>query len=311
MINYLRHNQIDKIRWDDCISRSLNRRVYAFSWYLDIVSPGWDALVEDDYASIFPLTCKSKWFIPYVAQPFFTQQLGLFSPKTQSEARVCEFVRAIPHKFRFAEIHLNSKNSYPESEGETTLRLNYELDLTPVYEELAAKYVQNTRRNLKKAVEGGVTLNRNTGVDELISLFHDNFGKKEGKLRKENYSTLRQLIQHGLENNMGYILGSDNKQGVLSAGAFFLFDHLRVYFLFAASNPEARENGAMFFLIDRFIAERSGSNHVLDFEGGNDPNLGRFYKGFGALEAPYPALRINRLSKVAARGLYFMRKFRK
>ena len=110
---------------------------------------------------------------------------------------------------------------------------------------------------------------------------------------------------------MGYILGSDNKQGVLSAGAFFLFDHLRVYFLFAASNPEARENGAMFFLIDRFIAERSGSNHVLDFEGGNDPNLGRFYKGFGALEVPYLALRINRLSKVATRGLYFMRKLRK
>jgi hypothetical protein len=73
---------------------------------------------------------------------------------------------------------------------------------------------------------------------------------------------------------------------------------------------EARENGAMFLLIDRFLSEHAGKSLKLDFEGGNDPNLGRFYKSFGAAEVPYPAIQINRLPMIAGKALYFARKLR-
>jgi hypothetical protein len=79
MINYLKHTEIDKALWDECIAQSVNRRVYAFSWYLDIVCPGWDALVGDNYMHVFPLTHRRKWGVGYLYQPFFAQQLGLFS----------------------------------------------------------------------------------------------------------------------------------------------------------------------------------------------------------------------------------------
>ena len=59
MIHYLKHHRIDKARWDRCISKAVNSRVYACSWYLDLVCPGWEALVEEDYTSVFPLT--SRW----------------------------------------------------------------------------------------------------------------------------------------------------------------------------------------------------------------------------------------------------------
>jgi hypothetical protein len=311
MINYLTHNQIDKSRWDDCIGRSQNRRVYAFSWYLDLVCPGWDALVADEYSSVFPLTHHRKWAISYLYQPYFTQQLGVFSPDAIPESLVATYICAIPPRFRFAEIQLNSLSRYDGGEGETTARVNYECDLTEPYEVLAGKYAENTRRNIGKAHKAGVTVSRTTGVDDLITLFRENFGKKEGKLKDGHYAVLRKLIHHGLTSRMGYILGANTKEGLLSASAFFLFDQARVYFLFAASSPEARANGAMFLLIDRFIAENAGTRLLLDFEGGNDPNLGRFYKGFGATEVPYQGLRINRLFKVAHSLLYFVRKLRK
>lgn len=312
MINYLRHKQIDKDRWDECISRSCNRRVYAFSWYLDLVSPGWDALVADNYTCVFPLTHKRKWTISYLAQPFFTQQLGVFCSKDEiAEREIADFIQAIPPEFKFIEIHLNAKNSYAGKAGETAMRTNYELDLSPAVEDLTRKYAQNTRRNIRKATESEIMISRTTGVDELIGLFRENFGKKEGKLKDHHYLTLRRLIVHCLVHHMGYILASKTKEGLLSAGAFFLFDQSRVYFLFAASSPEARENGAMFYLIDHFIAEKAGSNLILDFEGGNDPNLGRFYRSFGAVEVHYPALTVNRLSRVVELLLYFRRKLRK
>jgi hypothetical protein len=310
MIKYLGHNQIDKNQWDDCISRSQNRRVYAFSWYLDTVCPGWDALVLDNYAAVFPLTHHHKWSVSYLFQPYFAQQLGIFSPGPISENLVSDFIRAIPAKFRFIEIHLNSGNNFPGLAKETLQRSNYELNLQPGYEQLTAQYAQNTRRNIKKASEAGMVLSHTVAVDELIGLFRHNFGKKEGKLKDRHYNALHGLITWCRDQHMGYILGSKTNNGVLSAGAFFLFDKSHVYFLFAASSLQARENGAMFFLIDHFIREHAGNELLLDFEGGNDPNLGRFYKSFGAVDVPYPALSVTRLSKFAMQGLYFMRKFR-
>ena len=310
MIQYLKHQDIDKHRWDECIHKSQNRRVYGFSWYLDLVCPGWEALVEDDYACVFPLTGRSKWALHYLYQPYFAQQLGIFSPQSITELQVNLFINAIPAKFRFAEIHLNDKNNFKIGKGETTLRLNHELDLTPIYEELSTGYAQNTRRNLRKAQEMGVSLGRLVRTDELISLFRENFGKKEGKLSHSHYEILHDLIDSMLIRKMGYILGAYADNGPLSAAAFFLFDQERVYYLFAASSPEARENGAMFFLIDSFIRENANKSLILDFEGGNDTNLGRFYKSFGSREVPYPMLHINKLPVIAVRALYFARKLR-
>ncbi|OIP03307.1 MAG: hypothetical protein AUJ97_04685 [Bacteroidetes bacterium CG2_30_32_10] len=62
-IRYLKHKEIDKDKWDNCIEKAFNGIIYAYSWYLDIVSENWDALIEDDYKTVFPLTQKKKiWY---------------------------------------------------------------------------------------------------------------------------------------------------------------------------------------------------------------------------------------------------------
>ncbi len=82
MIRHLPHSSIDKQKWDACISDSRNRIPYALSWWLDAVCPGWDALVQDDYLAVMPLTHGHKFGIDYLYQPYFTQQLGIFSLST-------------------------------------------------------------------------------------------------------------------------------------------------------------------------------------------------------------------------------------
>lgn len=53
-IRHLRYNEIDKTKWDRCIQTAFNGNVYSFSWYLDVVAYGWEALVEGDYETVFP-----------------------------------------------------------------------------------------------------------------------------------------------------------------------------------------------------------------------------------------------------------------
>lgn len=175
MIQYLHHSVIDKKKWDETISASVNGIIYACSWFLDIVSPGWDALVSGDYESVLPLTHTKKWGIRYLRQPFFTQQLGIFSRTHLTASLSDEFLRNVTDRFRLAEIHLNAFNKVDEGRYRVIRRMNLELDLIPSYESLAGNYSQNTRRNLHKAFENNIELRRKVDPDELITLFRENF----------------------------------------------------------------------------------------------------------------------------------------
>ena len=42
MIVYLKNDEIDREQWDNCIKNSSVTRPYAYSWYLDIMAPGWE-----------------------------------------------------------------------------------------------------------------------------------------------------------------------------------------------------------------------------------------------------------------------------
>ena len=309
MIRYIRHENIDKVLWDDCIQNSVNGIIYARSWYLDIVAPGWDALIENNYLSVFPLTHKKKFFIHYLYQPFFSQQLGVFTRNHLTESMVDLFLQSIPPKFRIVEINLNSMNKVNPDHYQGELRVNLELDLIETYENLQRHYNQNTRRNLKKALTSGLAIKRRIDPDELITLFKENFGKQEGKLKFKDYQTLLNLMQHCLQTGFGIALGAFLPDGHLCAGIFFIQDGARWIFHFAASNRKARETGAMFLLTDSFIKEHAGKAVTLDFEGSNDANVARFYNGFGAKHCNYYHIKKSTLPSVGKKLFNFKKRF--
>jgi len=110
MIHYLPHSAIDEQKWDACITNSPNRIPYALSWWLNAVCPEWEALVQDDCHSVMPLTRGHKFGFHYLYQPYFTQQLGIFSPSPVLLVTINEFLSAIPGKFKYVNIQLNSGN---------------------------------------------------------------------------------------------------------------------------------------------------------------------------------------------------------
>jgi hypothetical protein len=144
-IKHFKNKEIDLDRWDEAISQSDNQLVYAYSWYLDIVSPNWEALIGDDYAYVMPLTVKTRYKIPYLVQPIITQQLGIFSKKIITENIVEEFIKEIPY-FSY-EINLNEKNFYAKSE----IYPNFLLSLSPSYKEIYSGFSKNIQRNIEKS----------------------------------------------------------------------------------------------------------------------------------------------------------------
>ena len=143
MIKLLKHSDINKSRWDECIKKSFNGNVYALSWYLDIVHPHWNALVENDYERVMPLTTSKKFGISYMFQPFFVQQLGVFSTTQLSPETVNNFIEAIPKKYLLTQYRLNSYNKVDYNSDDIIRHRNVVLDLIYDYQYLYNNYNNN------------------------------------------------------------------------------------------------------------------------------------------------------------------------
>ena len=295
MIRYLSNQEIDKDKWDKCINDSINSYVYAYSWYLDIVSTHWDALVEDDYLSVFPLTYSIKYGISYLYQPFFTQQLGIFSENIISENLVTEYFKKLTSKYRFIEINMNYKNLFIPEEFAKIKNTNLELNLNNTYENIYKNYSTNAKRNLNKAQKRLLSYQKSIDADLIINLFRQNKGLEISTLKVNHFLVLKKLVKACIDRNMAEISGVNDPENKLCAGAIFIKNKSGYIFLFSGSDGQAKEAGAMFYLIDTFIKEHSGKDMNLDFEGSNNKNLADFYRGFGAKEQNYYLIRKNSL----------------
>jgi hypothetical protein len=310
MIRYLKRKNIDDLKWNNCINHAFNGNLYGYSWFLDIVAGQWDALVENDYERIFPLVFRRKFGISYIYQPFFTQQLGLYSTTKLDAAALSAFIKAIPSKFRLAEINLNTLNKAEDLPYKVVLQLNHELDLIHSYDNIRKNYSENLSRNLKKAEKAGLTILKNIKPDDIIDLFRKNRGKEITHLHDKDYLKLKRIAYTCMYKGIANIQGVYDRQNQLCAGAFFILVNNKAIFLFSGLSEEGREAGAMPFLIDNFIRGHTGRHLTFDFDGSNDPSLARFYKTFGSKECIYQRLVIDRLPGVLNFGVRLYRGLR-
>jgi len=295
MIRYVKHEDIDKKKWDDTIRHAFNGNIYACSWYLDIIHPYWNALVENDYERVMPLTINSKQGVKYMMQPFFAQQLGVFSKTILSPKVVSAFINNIPDDIRYVEINLNSFNKVENISAELIPHKNHLLDLINLYDRTRKHYSTNLKRNLKKAAKAGLKLMKSVKPEDIVTLFRNNKGKDISHWQDFHYLRLQHLMYMAIHKGKGMAYGVYSSENTLLAGAFFLKQHNRVTFLFSGQGEEGKNSAALSFVIDSLIQQLSPGNFTLDFEGSDNEGLARYYKSFGARETIYYGLRINRL----------------
>lgn len=289
MIRYIRHTEIDKVKWDDCISSSPAGIVYAASWYLDIVSPGWEAMIEDDYSAVFPLTSRKKYGFHYLFQPFFTQQGGIFMRNKIVSVEITRvFLESIPSKFKLIEINLNSSNQI-ESFGNYKIskRRTHHLSLKNSADELRKNYSDNLKRNLKKARHTDQKIESGNELRTITEIFRQERGADIAALGDSEYDLLEKIVQQAYLRKEIEILFTRNQAGEITAGAVFLSSYSSYIFLFSATSKEARESGSMSLIIDHFIEKHQSEDKVLDFEGSMNDDLSRYYRSYGSQEIVY------------------------
>jgi len=312
---YITNSDINKKKWDTCISESFNSRVYGLSWYLDIVCENWDGIVFGDYEMVFPVIFKKRFFLKKSYHPFFCQQLGPFY-KNKNFAN-------IDNSLNFHSFFLKYFNKYTYcSTSEYSLQIdieiikkitlyfktlksgmknvyefycdemaNLELDLDQAYDQIQDSYSTNTIRNLKKSKGYNLQIQKDISVSVFMELYKTN-KKIKNSIQKsfsftDNYSIIKDLISTCLNKKKGQLIGVfDQKKNMISA-AFFLSSFNRYIMLFNVTRPDFKKYHGMTFLIDDFIKSNSNQYKLLDFEGSNLEGVRKFYSGFGSCYSPY------------------------
>ncbi|WP_405562681.1 hypothetical protein [Polaribacter sp. Asnod6-C07] len=278
MIKYIKRKDLEDDKYDACIENSIQSRIYAFSWYLDIVADNWDVLVLDDYDAVMPIIWSQKYLIKYIAQPPFCQQLGVFSLDEISEEIQQNFIAKIPLKYLKVQLVFNSKNLIIKK----NLRVNYVLDLSNEYSEVKKQFSKGRKHAIKVAEKNCLTI-KDVKISSLIEIQkqHYNYIISETKLKN--------LAIALINKNKGEVLGVF-KDDVLIGGGFFIKSKSRIIYLYSSFNADGRKYQAASFLINYVIQKNIKSNFYLDFEGGNLPNIGKFYRSFGAEQEDYSFL---------------------
>ncbi|ARV16676.1 hypothetical protein [Polaribacter sp. SA4-12] len=273
MIQYIKRKNLDVDKYDACIENSVQSRIYAFSWYLDIVADNWGVLVLGDYKAVMPIPWKKKYFLKYIAQPVFCQQLGVFSKEITSQELQEKMLKCFPKNFVKISLNFNSDNSL--NAKNTALMKNYILELNDTYEMLFKSFSKGRKHAVKVGEKNNLSV-KNTKIVELINIknkFYDYSGFSESKLTE--------ICNYTSKTNSEIVLGVFKDDVLIGGGVFLTFDD-RITYLFSAFNAEGRKLQAASFLIKSIIERNEKSNLILDFEGGNLPNIATFFKSFGA-----------------------------
>lgn len=275
-IRHLTHPSIDKIQWDHTINNASNGLLMAQSWCLDIVSPQWEALVSENYEYVFPIPVKRKYKVPYLVQPVFTQQLGLFSALNITKEMVLQFVKKL--SLYSYELHLNEKNCLPHWEQLP----NYVLELNAEFGTLKAQFSKNTQRNIDKAIQFNLNI-----IDLSVQQFTSFYAESKNQYQSSNVTMLNEWLHQGALHRQIIPIGVVDSQNELIAALAYGFYKNRITLLVPVSNDIGKQKSAMFFMVYQLIKQHAHSSVLLDFEGSSNEGVARFYKGFGAQNRPY------------------------
>ena len=294
-IKHLVRQQIDAAKWNGVIEQSNAALPYAFSWYLDVVAPGWEALVLDDYKAVLPIPVGKKLGLKYIHQPFHCQQLGLYGQA--DEKIIALFLKAMKSSAPYIDYNFNYTNKI--NEPDMVMKNNYVLELGGSMEMLNKGFSQNLVRNIKKAGKAKITSSEWEFLP-FLQFYLANNAAKEG-LKEKHKQALQGLWQEFNRKNLAKVYYGSSETGEPLAAALIIMYKTRLINIINTTTAEGKAQGAMHLLLSKIIEGNMGKGKTLDFEGSTVPGIGRFYQSFGAENQPYPYLKANVIRSIRQR----------
>ncbi|MEM6376655.1 MAG: hypothetical protein AAF705_00445 [Bacteroidota bacterium] len=265
-IRLVKRDDIVKEKWNGSVHYATNGNVFGYMWYLDFVAKDWDALIEGDYLSVFPLVYKKRFLGgKALYQPDLMRAMGIYSVKALSALRIKAFLDAIPAEYRSIDITLNARNRPPrDGSFQTTELTNHLLPLNESYESLAQKYSPEFQEKIALAEEKGLLPIGSIKPEKLAAFFQEN--NHRTAVMEQQFHTLQRIMYNVLHRGTGFATAIAHPETEeLLAADFFIFSHGRMTSLAPVVSKKGKELGAQELLMDYMIRSNASRPILLDF----------------------------------------------
>jgi hypothetical protein len=179
-----------------------------------------------------------------------------------------------------------------------TTRYSYVIDASQPLEDTWSGMAEATRRAIRKA-QANLDI-AEASAPTLWSLTKSSFGH-QGRRSPYDTERLAAAVHAAQAHSSGLVLAALDSQGNAHAGAFFVWDDQRCYYLVGGADPDLRSSGAMSLVLWNGIRLAHERGLVFDFEGSMIAPIERFFRGFGGSPEPYS--HVVRTSRRLAVGL--------
>ncbi len=293
MIIYLKNDEIDRVLWDNCIKNSAVTKPYPYSWYLDIMSPGWEALVDDDYDSVFPVPSQTRFGVQYAVTPAFIQQLGAFSPDKPAADVIVEFLDFMPEIYKLTDLCVGQKVEYQGYK--VLMKPHFQLNLSPDYESLYQVYTPECRKIISDSGSMTYELSDNITPEELVRLCLSHKRANISGVKQADYDRLTELINYSVSNGKGRITGVREEGGGLLYGLFLIKIPGSITMILEAATQESVERHINYFVTDEIIKRNASTQTILNFAPPINKTAAMLSHPFGGKFIPYYRIYRNRL----------------
>jgi len=246
----------------------------------------------------FFLYAENRFGLTFYRNPPFTQQIGPFlkieaqNPvsiqTTWKKVVTCmvHYIEKLPYSVIAIQMNRNIVDLQPFiwQKFKVIPRYTYILELSMPEEDIWLRMSSERRKNINKATKDGITVKKISDFNIIKILVLNTFSRKGKRINESNLDNI--LFKFAdRSNSFGF---ASYKSDLLVSAAFFVYDKDTVYYLMGGYDLKMKHHGAG--ALSMWAAIKYSKNLGLkyfDFEGSMQPNIERYFRGFGGQITPF------------------------
>ena len=276
-IRKIKRKNLDVEKYSKALNDSLNYRIYAEVWYLDVLTDGnWECWIYGDYEVIMPVPFQLKFGIKFIIMPIYCQQLGVFYKEEIPDELFQKFERKI-YKSLVRSYAFNEENTERfQPRGEK--RVNYILDLNRPYEEIFENYTKHRRKDIRKSEKLGVQVVESNNYEKFLDLrlrFYKHLDKYA------DYEFLQKHLRFLIEKKALILCEVRDKDGICIAVQYFIKSKNRILCMGFVRDKINENHNSSAYVNDFMIKNFAETSLIYDLRGSMIEEVAYFMKGFG------------------------------
>ncbi len=300
-LNFRELYKEEKGNWDELVSNSPQGSVFqTTSWLENLNTRSYKIFVcsyKNNIVAGIPITYIKKNGLKFATNPPFTPYLGVvfktnenktkyvnqLSFETKISITFANQLKTFPY-FSFSfNYHFNDPLPFIWENYSVSPRFTYLLKLDNL-DELLSNMERDTRNRVVTAQKYNLSIEKGK-INDLTTLIELTYKRKGLKIpyTKNFYEeSFKDFLK-----NMVLLIMKDNDEVI--AGSLMAFDNKRSYYLIGGFKEDERYKGLGQLLIWNMITYSKNTLNLseFDFVGTPNPNIERFFRGFGGELTPY------------------------